>query len=181
MCAHAVSHDAMVAIGRHLEELLPVRSIVRSGEDGGTSAIYLLMGLHAPSLCEIADGAGPVDPQSVVSHETYLRIPFSPFDRLVTIQEVRVHARWTPEDALSIVEEPMGGVVDGRLRGAIKGLQGALRKAGLTLLDMAFLDEKPAARPQTAYEAQFGEEPTLWSLLFDPAPATMMRASLVPA
>jgi len=176
----AVSFDALVSIGRRLEELLPVRSIVRVGERGGTDAIYLLAGLHTPALCELADGA-PVGPDDVlVPRETYLRIAFSPYDRFVTIQEVLVEARPAPRHQLEIVEEPLAGVVDRRLRTMVKGLQGALRKADLTLLDMAFLVERLAGPAQAAFVRDFHEEPMLWSLLFDPAPPTTIRASLVP-
>jgi hypothetical protein len=184
-CGPAVAFDALVAVGRHLEDVLPVRAIVRVAENGGADAIYVLAGLHAPSLCEIADGAA-VDPARVrPPRETYLRIAFSPFGRFVTIQEVHVLARAAPTRAgssprLEIVEEPLAGVEDRRLRTLVKGLQGALRKKGLTLLDMAFLVQPVEGRPQTAFVRDFHEAPMLWSLLFDPAPPTTVRASLVP-
>jgi hypothetical protein len=161
-----------------------VRAIVRVAENGGADAIYVLAGLHAPALCEIADGAA-VDLHAVSSsRETYLRIPFSPFGRFVTIQEVQVLAREVPSRggsaaSLEIVEEPLAGVEDRRLRTMVKGLQGALRKKGLTLLDMAFLVQPVAGGAQTAFVRDFQEAPMLWSLLFDPAPPTTVRASLV--
>lgn len=178
--APAVSFDTLVSLGQRLEELLPVRAIVRMGETGGADAIYLLAGLHAPALCELADGT-PVDPEvALVPSETYLRIAFSPFDRFVTIQEIRVAARPASPHQVEIVEEPMAGVEDRRLRTMVKGLQGALRKSGLTLLDMAFLGQRLEGPPQPAFVRDYHEEPTLWSLLFDPAPPTTIRASLVP-
>jgi hypothetical protein len=178
--APAVPFDTLVSLGQRLEELLPVRAIVRTGETGGAAdSLYLLAGLHSPALCELADGT-PVDPGvALVSSETYLRLAFSPFDRLVTIQEVRVTARPVSPHQVEIVEEPMAGVSDRRLRDMVKGLQGALRKSGLTLLDMAFLGARLEGPPQAAFVRDYHEEPTLWSLLFDPAPPTTIRASLV--
>jgi hypothetical protein len=183
----AVSFDRRVAIGRHLEDLLPVRAIVRAGDEGAADAIELLAGLHSPALREIAD-VGSFDPRApIVLRETYVRVSFSPFDRFVTLQEILLSARATPPgslgaaQSLEIVEEPMAGVVDRRLAPLVKGLQGVLRKAGLTLLDMAFLMQPIEGVAQAAFVREFDEPPTLWSLLFDPAPPTMIRASLVAA
>jgi hypothetical protein len=177
----AVSYDTLVAIGRRLEELLPVRAIVRvAADDDGADSLYLLAGLRAPALCEIADGA-PCEPLSEVPlRETYLRVALSPFAPFATLQEVRIVARpMRGGDHVEIVEEPMAGVEDRRLASIVKGLQGALRREGLTLLDMAFLSGVVEGPPQRAFEAEFEERPTLWSLLFEPAPATTVRASLV--
>ncbi len=178
--APAVSFDALLTLGRLLEDLLPVRVIVRPAEGGGADAVYVLAGLHAPSLCEIADGAPSGPLASLIPRETYLRIVFSPFGRFVTIQEVRLTARSPRADKVEIVEEPLAGVEDRRLRTMVKGLQGALRKAGFTLLDMAFLVERLVGRAEEAFVPDVHEEPMLWSLLFDPAPPTTVRASLVP-
>jgi len=180
----ALSFDAMVSLGQHLEELLPVRAIVRAFDRGGPDAIDLLAGLHAPALLEIADGARAPSSASIPSRETYLRIAISPFGRLATIQEVRVEAkridppRSDGRVGLEIVEEPCAGVEDPRLRAMVKGLQGALRKAGLTLLDMAFLVAPVLGSAQVEFVRDFGEAPALWSLLFDAAPPTTIRASL---
>lgn len=177
--ASGVPFDEVVALGQRLEELLPVRAIVRAGDAGAPDCIYLLAGLHEPALCEVVD-RDRVDPNhALASHETYLRLAFSPFDRLVTIQEVRVASRPASRRAVEIVEEPMAGVVDRRLREMVKGLQGAVRKATLTLLDMAFLTQPVEGRAQAAFERDFAEQPTLWSLLFDPSPPTTIRASLL--
>jgi hypothetical protein len=173
---HAITYDAALSLARHLEELLPMRAVVRT-EPSTVLAIDLLAGLHAPALTEIAS-ARRVDANArLAESEVYLRVSFSPWGRFVTIQEVRVSARATPE-ALEIIEEPVLGVEDARLRAMVKGLQGALRKARLTLLDMAFL-ARPAEGSQDAYRREFHERPTLWSLLFDSAPPTTVRASLV--
>jgi hypothetical protein len=155
-----------------------MRAIVRTLDTQGASVIDLLAGLHAPALLEIADGAR-VDPSVALSkHEVYLRVAFSPWGRFVTIQEVDVFARPTAVD-VEIVEEPISGVQDVRLRAMVKGLQGALRKARFTLLDMAFL-ATPLEGEQGAYVQEFRETPTVWSLLFDAAPPATVRASLVP-
>jgi hypothetical protein len=182
--APGLSFDALVALGEGLEALLPVRAIVRAADSRGADVVDLLAGLHAPALCEIADGASMDPGAALASGETYLRIVFSPFGLYVTIQEVRVRARRLaarlPRAGVEIVEEPLAGVEDRRLRTMVKGLQGALRKSALTLLDMAFLLQPLEGALQEAFVDQFHEEPTLWSLLFDPAPPTTIRASLLP-
>jgi hypothetical protein len=176
--APAVPFDAIVDLARKLEALLPMRAVVRILDTQGAGVIDLLAGLHAPALLEIADGAC-LDPGVALSeHEVYLRVAFSPWGRFVTIQEVDVFAQCTTVD-VEIVEEPISGVQDVRLRAMVKGLQGALRKARFTLLDMAFL-ATPLEGQQEAYVQEFREAPTVWSLLFDAAPPATVRASLVP-
>jgi hypothetical protein len=44
---------------------------------------------------------------------------------------------------------------------------------------MAFL-ARPLEGAQTSFMREFHDSPTLWSLLFDAAPPTTVRASLVP-
>jgi hypothetical protein len=173
--AALVTFDAMSALARHLEELLPMRAIVR---EAGPAAVDLLAGLHEPCLLEIAEQRR-IEPELVFrEREVYLRVAFSPWGRFVTILEVDVTAR-NAGDELEIVEEPLLGVEDPRLRPMVKGLQGALRKARLTLLDMAFLST-PVEGDQKAFVERFAEAPTLWSLLFDPLPAASVRAFIVP-
>jgi hypothetical protein len=176
--APAVSFDALVSLGQKLEELLPARAIVRAEDAGRLGAVHLLAGLHAPSLVEVAEEGRVARDVPLAERETYLRVAVSPLGRFATIQEVRAEARWGDGGA-AVVLEPLLGVEDTRLRSMVKGLQGALRAARLTLLDMAFL-ARPLEGEQKAFHERFHDAPTLWSLLFTPAPATTVRALWIP-
>ena len=60
-----------------------------------------------------------------------------------------------------IVEEPQPGVVDRRLQAIVKGLQGALRKAKLVVLDMAALVGPIEGRASAELEEAFMAPGTL--------------------
>src|ERR1700722_432472 len=94
----AIPFDTVVSLARHLEELLPVRAIVRTSGAGASCFIALLAGLHEPSLVEIADGGFSSPSGAIPTSEVYLRVTFSPWGRFVTIQEVVVQARATTVD-----------------------------------------------------------------------------------
>src|SRR5689334_3337083 len=76
--------DAIVALGRELEELLPVRAVFRPGNDGACDWLYLLAGFATPCLIERADGASAPEPEpepdaaGAAYEETYVRLGFSP-------------------------------------------------------------------------------------------------------
>lgn len=183
----ALAADGITELGRALEQILPVRAIPRLAEIGSCDWLYLLAGLHEPALVEVADAAVPNHtPRNnarveLRDRETYVRLGFSPIGRYVTIQEVVCTADHLEEEALEIVETPKVGVEDRRLQVIVKGLQGALRKSKLVVLDMAFLVEPPpVVVAQDAFEMAFGGEPQLWSFLFDAAPASTTRAHFIP-
>lgn len=183
----ALPADGITDLGRALEHLLPVRAIPRLAELGSCDWLYLLAGLHEPALIEVADGTFPNGAArkkgrvELRDQETYVRLGFSPIGRYVTIQEVVFTAEQLEEDALEILEAPKVGVEDRRLQAIVKGLQGALRKAKLVVLDMAFLIAPPPVEvEQDAFELAFGGKPELWSFLFDAAPASTTRAHFIP-
>ncbi len=174
----ALPFDAVRALGAELEQLLPVRAIARTAEGSGCDWLYLLAGVHAPCLVEVADGAPP--PRAPRLRETYVRVGLSSLGPFATLQEVRVSAR-PSRGALIVVEEPRMGVEDRRLTHIVKGLQGALRKAKIVVLDMAVLVQPPPEdAPQPAYLRAYGEPPARWAFLFDPAPPTTKRAIEIP-
>jgi hypothetical protein len=170
--------DAIGDLGARLEDLLPVRALPREG-DGGCDWLYLLAGVHSPSLCELMGGTAPASAEARHLNETYVRIAFSPFGRFVTLQEVLFSATFMP-GGLAILEEPIVGINDRRLQLVVKGLQGALRKTKLVVLDMAFVAQPPPTNAvQGAYEEAFGQPPMLWSFLFEAAPPSTTRAALI--
>jgi|GEM_PF-1294095 len=187
--------DAIAALGRTIESILPVRALLRPADSGECDALYLLAGVHAPSLFEIDRDGAPLEagePSSAGDRdrapeapprrdrETYVRVAFSPIGRFVTIQEVTMTATKVDGASFAIEEERVVGVADKRLQHVVKGLQGALREARWVVLDMAFLagDAGGEAR-QEAYEARYGAPPSLWSLLFEAAPPSTSRIALV--
>lgn len=188
---HGLAADGITELGRALEQVLPVRAIPRLAEVGSCDWLYLLAGLHEPALIEVADAAAfpqatkrTTRPRARVElrdRETYVRLGFSPIGRYVTIQEVVFTAAQLEDGALEILETPKVGVEDRRLQAIVKGLQGALRKSKLVVLDMAFLIAPPPVDvAQDAFDAAFGGKPELWSFLFDAAPASTTRAHFIP-
>ena len=182
--AHALPADGITELGRALEQVLPVRAIPRLAEIGSCDWLYLLAGLHEPALIEVADGTVSTRKKTRVElrdRETYVRLGFSPIGRYVTIQEVVFTAEQLEDGALEILETPKVGVEDRRLQAIVKGLQGALRKSKLVVLDMAFLIAPPPVdAAQDAFDVAFGGQPELWSFLFDAAPASTTRAHFIP-
>jgi hypothetical protein len=174
--------DALAAFARELEGLLPVRAHVRRGEDGDAAWVYLLVGVHAPSLIEAVDGAVGADASALHVEETYLRLGFSALGPFVALQEVRVTR--ASEGGVTVVgEEPLLGVEDRRLQAIVKALQGKLRAEKRVLLDMAFLLQggRDAKAPPSsdAYVSRYGEAPTLFAFLFDPVPPATPRYALL--
>jgi hypothetical protein len=171
----ALCPDAIGELGIAVERLLPVRAIPRLADGSGCDWLYLLAGLHRPSLVEIFDGleerALPVQ-----ERETYVRVGFSPLGPYVTLQEVVMTASRRADGALSLVEEPVLGVEDRRLQAIVKGLQGALRKAKLVVLDMAFLVQVVSGPDQPEFARMYGGPPTRWSFLFEPIGPMTPRA-----
>lgn len=160
----AVSPDALVDLARELERVLPARVLVRHGDTEECDSLYVLAGLHAPSLLEIKARTATISGEPRRSSETYIRIAVSPHGRFTTLQEIRFTAE-ALDGGLLIVEEPQPGVVDRRLQHLVKALQGGLRKARLVVLDLAAalspLEDAPV-------EPASPDEPvSLWSLLFE--------------
>jgi hypothetical protein len=173
-----LSNDAIRELGARLEELLPVRAVVRVG-DAGCDFLYLLAGVHSPCLCELLDGVAPPPRKGAHPSETYVRIAFSPVGRFATLQEAVFSASLT-RAGTAVVEEPVMGVKDRRLQSIVKGLQGALRKARLIVLDMAFVAGPPPVTPaQPAYAQAFAGEPSLWSFLYEGPPPHATRAAVI--
>jgi hypothetical protein len=167
----AFGADAIRDLGASLQRLLPVRAIPRLAEGSGCDWLYLLAGLHGPSLLELCDEASENRrpfPVSLPTRETYLRVGFSPVGPFVTLQEVILRAtRSDASEVVDIEEEPVLGVEDRRLQSIVKGLQGALRKARLVVLDMAFLVDEVSSPDQAEFASMYGGAPTRWSFLFE--------------
>ena len=178
----AVTHDALVDLARKLEAILPVRVLVRAGDRGECDSLYVLAGLHRPSLCEIKDALDPPSaPAACALRETYVRVAISPHGRFAVLQEV-VFSAEPADEGLTIVEEPQAGVVDRRLQHIIKGLQGALRKAKLVVLDLAAVLRPIEGATRSAELAVCFDEPvSLWSLLFEGLSPMATRATWAPS
>jgi hypothetical protein len=171
-----VSYDALKGLAAKLETLLPVRARVRLGDFRSCDALYLLAGLETIPLCDVADGIAPAD-ATLARRETYVRVSVSPHGRFAALQEVVISVA-DDEGGTVILEEPQAGVIDRRLQGIVKGLQGALRKERLVVLDLAAL-LPPLEPPSAQLEEAFLETASLWSLLFEgPSPMTT-RASWI--
>ncbi len=157
----ALSFDALASLGDTLEELLPLRAHVRAGEGGACDSLFLLAGLHEPSLAAIVDDVSlvsHVSGASALHGETYLRIAISPYGRYAVVQEIRAACELLP-DGLAIVFDPQPGVIDRRLQLPVKGALGALRKARVVVLDLG------ATLAPLGLEGD--GDASLWSCLFE--------------
>jgi hypothetical protein len=182
LAPRVVPYDRLVRVGSTLEELLPVRVHVHAGEQGECDSLYVLAGLHRACLAEVVDDAAPFDPASAAlgQSETYVRVAISPHGPFATLSEVVVSCE-LEDDALVVTQEPQAGVVDRRLQHIIKGLQGALRREGLIVLDLsAMLAPIEGAAPSRELTRAFDEPVNLWSLLFEALSPLAPRVSLVP-
>ena len=172
--------DELLALGRKLELLLPVRAHVRAGDDGECDSLFLLIGLHRPSLTELVDAGLPMPEDAGGRRETYVRVAISPHDRFAVLQEVVVSCEPDAEGAV-VLYEPQPGVIDRRLQHVIKGLQGALRKQGLVVLDLAaMLSPLEGLEPPGDLAESFDEPASLWSFLFEALSPLARRVTWVP-
>jgi hypothetical protein len=182
LAARAFPLDDLVALGQKLESLLPVRAHVRAGDDGECDSLFLLVGLHRPSLTELVDAGLPMPEEAGGRRETYVRVAVSPHERFAVLQEVLVSCEPDAEGAV-VLYEPQPGVVDRRLQHVIKGLQGALRKHGLVVLDLAaMLSPLEGHEPSGERELNesFDEPVSLWSFLFEGLSPLARRVTWVP-
>ena len=178
--APVVSHDALRALAAKLEELLPVSVIVHLGNLGECDSLYVLAGLHRPCLRELAEERELSAHEPLPVTETYVRVAISPHGRFASLQEIV--ATGTMAVGGTVIElEPQAGVVDRRLQGIVKGLQGALRNARLVVLDLAaLLLPVDAPEPSPELVDAFDEPLSLWPLLFEGASPMASRASWLP-
>ncbi len=177
---HTVSYDELSDLGRRLEAILPIRAVVHVGEPGACDSLFLLAGLHRPCLQEILEAGVAHARDRLPLTETYVRVAVSPHGRFAVLQEVLISSEPT-DDGVLIACEPQAGVVDRRLQHIVKGLQGALRRARLIVLDLGAtltpLDPVVAAGCELADPSR--EAASLWRVLFEPTSALAARASLL--
>lgn len=165
----------LARLGATFEEALPVRALLADTQpDELARWLYLLVGVHSPCLWELREERTHHRPAR--ARETYVRVGVSSIGSYATLQECVLD--FVDDGRAAVLrEQPELGVVDTRLRKVVTCAQGVTRKAGLVLLDIAFLVE-PAPVPlleNEALRARVHGAPTMWSLLFDPAPPTTTR------
>lgn len=167
-------------LAAHIADVLPVRVLpVPADAEGLGDALYLLAGLHEPCLLELREGRCARDAEMLRTRETYLRVLLSPLGRFVTLQECILELQDLGDGARLVVEHPQAGVENRDLRLLVTGLQGMLRRARIVLLDFAFLLQPFGGGGDEAFTARWATDPTLWSVLFDPAPPTTTREVVV--
>lgn len=172
--------DACAGLPARIEHLLPARVIpVRAGPVGLGDALYVLAGIHAPCLLELREGLCPREAPMLRARETYLRVALSPLGRFAALQECVLEIEQLGGRARMIVETPRVGVEDRDLRAFVTALQALLRRDRIALLDFTFLMQPFGDGPDEVFTARWATAPTLWSLLFDPAPPTTTREVVV--
>lgn len=171
----APTPDELDALATRIESVVPGRALVAAATDDEAPSVYVLAGLHRPSLREARDVNDPAEIAAIApqlrSEETWLRVAFSTLDRFYTLQECVLSAtRAGP--GLELIERRCNGVSDRRLDLFVKALQGLLRASGFIALDAVFLSE-PVPDEGRALEALIGTAATLRTLLFERAPAAL--------
>jgi hypothetical protein len=181
MVANGLDLEACRDLAARIADVLPVRVVpLPAAADGLGDVLYLLVGLHEPCLLELREGLCARDAVMLRRRETYLKVFLSPLGRFATLQETVLELEDLGDGVRLVAEHPQAGVEDRDLRMLVTGLQGMLRKARIVLLDFAFLLQRfDDARSDEAFAARWATDPTLWSLLFDPAPPTTSREVVV--
>jgi len=180
LVAGGLDLDACHSLGPRIEDVLPVRALpCRAGTGELGDSLYLLCGIHAPCLFELREGLCPKDAAMLRSRETYLRVGLSPLGRFATLQETVLEVESLPDTGRLVVERPCVGVENRELRLLVTGLQGLLRREKIVLLDFAFLMQPFGDAPDPAFASLWQSTPTLWSVLFDPAPPSTTRETIV--
>ena len=178
-----VSRDEARALGDRFEAMLPVRAFLCPADDASACDwLYLLAGIHPRALLEFDAGLLPPGERPLRSEETYLRLGFSALGRYVTLQEATISLDPGEGEGLSLLtEETRVGVVDPRLALIVKGVQGALRKEHLVVLDAAFLTQ-PVVGARFATDADRevalasdDEPPLVWNFVFEATPPGTRR------
>lgn len=180
LVAAGLDLDTCRDLAAHIGDVLPVRVLPQpAGPDGLGDALYLLAGLHEPSLLELREGQCARGATMLRTQETYLRVFLSPLGRFATLQETILEVEDLGDGTRLVAEHPRAGVENRDLRLLVTGLQGMLRRSKIVLLDFAFLLQPFGPGADPAFEARWATEPTLWSVLFDPAPPTTTREVVV--
>jgi hypothetical protein len=181
MIASGLDLESCRDLAARITDVLPVRVVpVPAAAEGLGDVLYLLVGLHEPCLLELREGMCARDAAMLRRRETYLKVFLSPLGRFATLQETVLELEDLGDGARLVTENPQAGVENRDLRMLVTGLQGMLRKARIVLLDFAFLLQRyDETAGDPAFAARWATDPTLWSLLFDPAPPTTSREVVV--
>lgn len=159
-----VDPERVSALAARLVETLPIVAVEEPEELGRVASIYCIATVADETWVGYRNERCP---RPAHNTEAGLRVALSPFGPYATLQEVHLEAQCDAE-GVWIEERRLAGVDDRRLQHLVRGVQGALRKARITALDVAFL-----AEPY--------ENGTLWTALFDAEPAVTTRGVYLPA
>jgi hypothetical protein len=172
--------DACRDVATRIEGILPVRVLPRRADAcGHGDCLYVLAGVHRPCLLELRDGGCSRAAEVGDRPETYLRVALSPLGRFAAVQETVLSIAGLGDGLRLVAEHPLAGVAAPLLRPIAAGVGGVLRDAGIALLDFGLLAEPAGGAADPSFESRWGAAPTLWSILFDPAPPTTTREVVV--
>jgi hypothetical protein len=153
-----------------LREILPARVMaVHAGADRAAS-VYCLATTDDTTWLDRREGTGAAP---LRGEDRGLRVVLSPVGLYAALQEVTLLGSDDGE-GVWIEERRAAGVEDRRLQLLVRGAQGVIRRAGLTLLDAAFLAEPHGAG--TLWQSLFERDPPA-SAVGDYAPAALSAAA----
>jgi hypothetical protein len=159
-----VDHERVADLAAALREILPARVMAVNATADGAASVYCLATTDETSWLDRREGTG-VAP--LRGEDRGLRVVLSPLGLYAALQEVTLVGSDDGE-GVWVEERRAAGVEDRRLQLLVKGAQGVIRRAGLTLLDAAFLAEPHG-------------EGTLWQSLFERDPPASAVGDYAPA
>jgi hypothetical protein len=165
-----VDHERAADLAEALREVLPARVMVVNATADGAASVYCLATTDETSWLDRREGTG-VAP--LRGEDRGLRVVLSPVGLYAALQEVTLVGS-DDGDGVWVEERRVAGVEDRRLQLLVKGAQGVIRRAGLTLLDAAFLAEPHGAG--TLWQSLFERDPPA-SAVGDYAPAALSAAA----
>ncbi len=170
-------HDerGLVALEARVEQVVPGHVTFEPALGDDAASLVVFVGLDAPSWWELrARGHAP----ERAGEQTYLRVLFSPLGPYYTLQECVLNSERNASGAF-VTEKRHAGVLDRRLQLFVKALQGLLRSERFVSLDAVFLSEL-VPDPDGLAQRHLGEPPSLRTLLFEHASATLERTEWLP-
>lgn len=142
--------------------------------------VWILCVGREPPLVDVRDGAARPDDSEVpgvVIEEKYLRVALSSVARIAAVQEVTLAL---DGEAGTIREASRPGVFDPILLKRMQKVVSLLEASDIAHLDFGLLDVPLEGAGEGDYVERYGVPPRLVNFLFQAAPATATRLTLLP-
>lgn len=159
-----VDAERVAELVEALRAVLPARVTALYATVDGAASVYCLATTDETTWLDRREGTGLAP---LRGEDRGLRVVLSPLGPYAALQEVTL-AGSDDGEGVWVEERRVAGVEDRRLQLLVRGAQGVIRRAGLTLLDAAFLAEPHG-------------DGTLWQSLFERDPPSSAVGVYAPA